>query len=155
MGLTITQKSEDKPRNGLMKLLLKGRARVDDRLAVFDLTEKGFAIEDVKRLVDAVDLFREKDVMLKILGMSERTLHRRNKNPEEALSADQSARALRFAEVLSRAQELLGSRAEAERWMADPAMGLAGRAPIDLITNPVGYEIVDDFLTRLEHGVYQ
>lgn len=38
--------------------------------------------------------------------------------------------------------------------MLTPAMGLEGRAPIDLLTTQVGFELVDDFLTRMQYGVY-
>ncbi|WP_273142238.1 antitoxin Xre/MbcA/ParS toxin-binding domain-containing protein [Halomonas sp.] len=61
---------------------------------------------------------------------------------------------MHFAEILTRAKDVLGDREEAKRWMNTPAMGLEGRKPIDLITTQAGYELVDDFLTRLDYGVY-
>ena len=82
-------------------------------------------------------------------------LQRKTKNPHKALNPDQSARALRFAEVLTKAEKIFGSQAAAERWMTRPARGLVGHSPIDLLANPVGYKVVADFLIRLEYGVYQ
>jgi putative toxin-antitoxin system antitoxin component (TIGR02293 family) len=70
------------------------------------------------------------------------------------LSPEQSTRAFYYAEVLEKATDVLGSRELAERWMVKPARGLDGEMPIDLIANSVGYELVTDFLTRVEYGVY-
>jgi putative toxin-antitoxin system antitoxin component (TIGR02293 family) len=76
------------------------------------------------------------------------------KTPDEALTPEQSTRALYYAEVLEMATEVLGSRELAEQWMVKPARGLDGELPIDLISNSVGYELVTDFLTRMDYGVY-
>jgi putative toxin-antitoxin system antitoxin component (TIGR02293 family) len=38
--------------------------------------------------------------------------------------------------------------------MERPAIGLEQHRPIDLLTTPAGVEIVEDFLRRLEYGVY-
>jgi putative toxin-antitoxin system antitoxin component (TIGR02293 family) len=59
-----------------------------------------------------------------------------------------------FAEILTRAATLFGSQAAAERWLEQPAIGLDQRRPIDLIGTPAGLELVDDYLGRIEYGVY-
>ncbi|SEJ43491.1 putative toxin-antitoxin system antitoxin component, TIGR02293 family [Azotobacter beijerinckii] len=118
-----------------------------------ELIEKGFPSETVIALVQSVGLLKDRQVFAKVIGMSERTFQRRIKHPEP-LSAEQSSRAWCFAEVLSKAEEVLGDRQEAAKWMVTPAMGLEGRAPIDLLTTQVGFELVEDFLTRMQYGVY-
>lgn len=50
--------------------------------------------------------------------------------------------------------KLFGSREEAERWLEQPALGLDRRRPIDLLATPVGAQLVEDYLIRLEYGVY-
>jgi putative toxin-antitoxin system antitoxin component (TIGR02293 family) len=60
----------------------------------------------------------------------------------------------KFAEILSRATTLFGSQATAEQWLEQPATGLDQRRPIDLMTTPTGLELVDDYLGRIEYGVY-
>jgi len=70
------------------------------------------------------------------------------------LSIDQSNRTWKFAEILGRAAEIFGSRAEAEAWLSAPAIGLDQRRPIDLLSTAVGVEAVEDYLTRIEYGVY-
>jgi putative toxin-antitoxin system antitoxin component (TIGR02293 family) len=82
-------------------------------------------------------------------------LQRRKKDASEVLlSIDQSNRTWKFAEILGRATEIFGSRAEAEAWLNSPAIGLDQRRPIDLLATAVGVEAVEDYLTRIEYGVY-
>lgn len=88
------------------------------------------------------------------VGVSTRTLRRRKGAPEAALSPEQGGRALRFAELLARATSALGGQEAAERWFDTPAMGLDQHKPIDLLATQVGAQLVDEFLGRLEHGVY-
>ena len=63
-------------------------------------------------------------------------------------------RTKKFAEVLAKATAVLGSRQEAEQWLNRPAIGLDQQRPIDLLATPAGAKIVEDFLTRIEFGVY-
>ncbi|TIX82762.1 MAG: DUF2384 domain-containing protein, partial [Mesorhizobium sp.] len=60
----------------------------------------------------------------------------------------------KFAEILSKATDVFGSQAEAEQWLERPAIGLDQRRPIDLLATPAGVELVEDYLERLEYGVY-
>ena len=61
---------------------------------------------------------------------------------------------LSHAEVLTQAIIVFGGKVPAKRWMRRPAMGLNGQRPNDLLRTPQGAEMVSDFLTRLEYGVY-
>lgn len=141
------------PIKPLRLLFGSNQAEANNAFEVHELIERGFPSDAIISFVQSIDLFKDKHVFVKVIGMSERTLQRRMKHPEP-LSAEQSSRAWRFAEVLSKAEEVFGERQEAERWLVTPAMGLEGRAPIDLLTTQVGFELVDDFLTRMDYGVY-
>jgi putative toxin-antitoxin system antitoxin component (TIGR02293 family) len=88
------------------------------------------------------------------LGISLRTRQRREKHPMELLSQEQTGRTWKFAEILTRATPLFGSQAAAEQWLEQPATGLDQRRPIDLMTTPAGLELVEDYLGRIEYGVY-
>ena len=59
-----------------------------------------------------------------------------------------------FAETLAKATAVFGSQQEAEQWLNQPALGLDQQRPIDLLAAPAGAKVVEDFLTRLEFGVY-
>lgn len=60
----------------------------------------------------------------------------------------------KFSEIVTRATTLLGSQTAAEQWLEQPAIGLDQRRPIDLMTTPSGLELVEDYLGRIEYGVY-
>ncbi|MBB5751731.1 type II RES/Xre toxin-antitoxin system antitoxin [Prosthecomicrobium pneumaticum] len=105
-------------------------------------------------LVGSLEVLRPTAALERAIGMSLRTLQRRREAPEKPLSQEQSGRAWKFAEILARASAVLGSQEEAEQWLERPALGLDGRRPIDLLSTPAGVELVEDFLRRLEYGVY-
>ncbi len=104
-------------------------------------------------LVDEARGLPEADVV-KVLGISSRTLRRQSALPQKKMPPDVASKAWVLAETLARGAEVFGGREEAERWLSRPAMGLDGQRPIDLLQTLQGAEIVSDFLTRLEHGVY-
>ena len=137
--------------------LLGGRKVVgkypEDPLAAHEMLERGLPNPAVKHLLDGMTTLSQKSIE-GALGMSERTRQRREKHPTELLSQDQAGRTWKFAEVLARAISVFGSRTAAEQWLAQPATGLEQRRPIDLLTTPVGVELVEDFLGRIEYGVY-
>ncbi len=117
------------------------------------MMEKGFPSDLVITFVQSYSQFRDHQVFAKIIGLSDRTVQRRIKKPEP-LTAEQTNSTWRLATVLSKAEEVLGDRQQAVNWMTSPAMGLEGRAPLDLLTTQMGFELVEDFLTRMEYGVY-
>jgi putative toxin-antitoxin system antitoxin component (TIGR02293 family) len=88
------------------------------------------------------------------IGLSRRTFQRSKEAPDKLLTVDQSGRAWKFAEILSRAIEVLGSQELAEHWLEQPALALSGERPIDLLRTPAGIEMVETLLIRLEYGVY-
>ena len=57
-------------------------------------------------------------------------------------------------EILARAADVFGSPEEAQQWLEQPALGLEQQRPIDLMQTPAGAKLVEDFLGRLEYGVY-
>lgn len=136
-------------------ILLGGRASFEDRISIYKLTQEGLPIANVVKFVSSVAMLEDEQVLAQIIGLSKSTLYSRLKKTDNLLNPDQSVRTVRFAQVLAKAKQVFGSTEEAERWMSKPAMGLDGHKPLDLLTNPVGFEIVDEFLARMEYGVYQ
>ena len=137
----------------MLTLLLHDRV-IDDRMDVYRAIIVGFSLRSVLAMINSSEAYKRGGVLSKIVGTSERTLARRMQEPDKPLTAEQSSRALYYAEIMEKATEVLGTRALAEEWIVKPALGLDGEAPINLIANAVGYELVSDFLTRMEYGVY-
>ena len=90
----------------------------------------------------------------KAIGMSLRTLQRRRTDPGQPLSVDQGGRVWKFAEILARASEVMGSQRDAEEWLNEPAIGLNGYRPLDLLATSAGADLVEAFLGQIEYGVY-
>lgn len=93
--------------------------------------------------------------LLPVFGISLRTFMRLKAEPSKRLDPDQSARVWRFAELLTKAEEVLGTRERAVEWMLEPAMALEKRRPIELLTTPVGAQLVENVIERMRYGVYQ
>ena len=96
------------------------------------------------------------DESMRALNISSRTWHRIKADKSELgkpLDVDQSARGWSMAEILAKAQEVLGTREQAEAWLSQPAIGLESRRPIDLMATPQGAELVKTLLERMEYGV--
>jgi putative toxin-antitoxin system antitoxin component (TIGR02293 family) len=88
------------------------------------------------------------------MGVSLRTMQRKRGDAAKRLSTEQAGRTWQFAEILARATQVLGSQEAAEHWLERPAIGLDRNSPIDLLATPAGTKMVDDYLTRIEYGVY-
>lgn len=93
--------------------------------------------------------------LLAVLGISSRTYMRLKTEPDKLLDAEQSGRVWQFAELLAKAEDVLGSRERAVEWMLRPAIALENRRPIELLTTPFGAHLVDDVIERMRYGVYQ
>jgi putative toxin-antitoxin system antitoxin component (TIGR02293 family) len=130
--------------------------RLSNPLDAHELLSNGLPGAALTHLVSNLHVLRNPESLEKAVGMSLRTFQRRRDPAAKAkpLTAEQSARTWKFAEILAKATEVFGSQAEAEAWMERPAIGLEQHRPIDLLTTPAGVEVVETFLGRLEYGVY-
>jgi putative toxin-antitoxin system antitoxin component (TIGR02293 family) len=125
-----------------------------DPLDAHELLLRGLPSRALRHLVDNLGVLGRSGSLEKAVGMSLRTFQRRRDTPSKPLSPEQSGRTWKFAEILARATAALGSQEEAERWLEQPAIGLNGRRPLDLMTTVPGTRLVEDYLTRIEYGVY-
>lgn len=114
----------------------------------------GLPTKALTHLVGRFEFLRWNDAFAKAVGMSQRTYQRHMAGATKLLSPEQSGRTWKLAEILAKATAVLGSKAEAEQWLERPAIGLDQRRPIDLLATPAGVELVEDFLVRLDYGVY-
>ncbi len=127
---------------------------LQDQLDAHELILRGLPGGSLTHLMNKLVVLKATDSLEKAVGMSLRTFQRRKDTPTALLSQEQSGRAWKFAEILTKATQLLGSQEEAEQWLERPAIGLDRRKPIDLLATPAGIELVEELLTRLEYGVY-
>lgn len=86
------------------------------------------------------------------LGIPERTLARRKK--EGLLTSDESAKLIRLARVVERAEEVFEDMPATIDWLKSPNAALAGETPLSLLDTDIGAESVLDTLGRIAHGVF-
>ena len=123
------------------------------KLDAHEAIVKGLPSKALRHVVDSVTVLRLAEVLAAV-GVSLRTMQRQSKSPKKVLSLEQSSRTWKFAEVLVRATEVMGSQVRAEQWLTTPATALDLHRPIDLLSSPAGVEAVEQLLGRLEYGVY-
>jgi putative toxin-antitoxin system antitoxin component (TIGR02293 family) len=130
------------------------RHRLRGLLDVHEAISRGLPRGALTCLVSRVSVLRDPASLEQAVGVSVRTFQRFKLTPDKPLSTEQSGRAWKFAEILAKATEVLGSQEEAEDWLRRPAMALDQRRPIDLLATPAGAKLVEDLLGRIEYGVY-
>jgi putative toxin-antitoxin system antitoxin component (TIGR02293 family) len=133
--------------------VLGRKLRLSSPIDVHERIEEGFPRTLMIHLVDGLSILKP-DESLHALNVSARTWHRIKADPGARLDKDQSSRVWNLAEVLAKAEEVLGSREDAEQWLASPAIGLNSHRPIDLMGTPQGAELVKTLLDQMAHGVY-
>ena len=87
----------------------------------------------------------------RVFGMLERK-GQRPRLIEEMSPMLQSA----WDRVLSRAVEVFGSEEEAAKWLDTEAIGLPDRQrPAAMLHTPEGIQMIEEYLTQIEFGVYR
>lgn len=80
-----------------------------------------------------------------------RTLVHR-KSRREALTHEESDRAVRVARVTSLAEEVFGEDEKAARWLRKPKSRFDGKTPLALLASEAGSRLVEEMLLQLDYG---
>ena len=127
---------------------------VSSPLDAHEMILHGIPSQALESLVGHLTVIGLADAFETAFGMSERTFQRHKSDHSRTLNREQGSRTWNFARVLTKATSVLGTQEEAEKWMIQPAMGLDNRRPIDLLATAAGTMLVQEFLERLDYGVY-
>ena len=114
------------------------------------LIRRGLPSASVEALIKAIRMSQSE--LAVALGIPERTLARRKR--EGTLSSEESAKLLRLARVVERAEEVFTDFEAAVDWIKAPNAALAGATPLSLLDTDLGAESIMDTLGRIEHGVF-
>jgi putative toxin-antitoxin system antitoxin component (TIGR02293 family) len=111
---------------------------VEDRLAldaIGGLRRAGLTDDEIYRLI-----------------VPRRTLtHRRTRS--EALSRDESDRAVRVARIAALAEHVFGDAQRGWRWLRAPKRQFGGRSPLELTLTEAGARVVEELLYRVDDGM--
>jgi putative toxin-antitoxin system antitoxin component (TIGR02293 family) len=129
------------------------RRQLQDPLEAHEMLVRGLPGKALTHLVENLVVLSWDDSFATAIGMSLRTYQRHAAAGTKLLTQEQSGRTWKLAEILAKATDVFGSREAAERWLEHPAIGLK-RRPLDLLATPAGVEMVENFLERIDYGVY-
>ncbi|WP_460045013.1 antitoxin Xre/MbcA/ParS toxin-binding domain-containing protein [Pseudomonas sp. S2_H01] len=136
--------------------LLHNRADQFSLAMIYRRIMEGFSTKDMRALLGGCVLESTTRTMLRGLGMSTRAYQRhRNDKGDVRLTALQSALAYQYAQVLERSTRVFGTQTFAEEWLGQPCKFLDGNVPLSMVENVIGAQAVEEYLKRIEYGVYQ
>lgn len=92
------------------------------------------------------------EVASAVLRIPARTLARRKR--ERRLSPEESDRLFRLSRIATLAEDVLGNRDKAARWLRTENRSLGNAAPLSRLDTDLGAEEVEAALLRLAHGVF-
>jgi putative toxin-antitoxin system antitoxin component (TIGR02293 family) len=87
-----------------------------------------------------------------VLRIPPRTLARRKR--ERRLSPEESDRLFRLSRIATLAEDVLGDRRKAARWLRAENRSLGNAPPLSRLDTDLGAEEVEAALLRLAHGVF-
>ena len=116
-----------------------------------ELVREGLPAKALLLLAERLDM-RQAEISEKI-GIPQRTLTRRL-TQHSRLTAAESDRAVRLAQVFANAAETLGDGDKAAAWLKTPNRALRGGRPLDQLDTDPGVREVEDLLGRIAYGVY-
>jgi putative toxin-antitoxin system antitoxin component (TIGR02293 family) len=92
-----------------------------------------------------------KPAVSRVLRVPERTLMRRKRRA--LFPVDESDRLVRLARIAALAEDVLGRRDKAGRWLQKPNRALGGATPLEQLDTELGARQVEQILGRIGHGV--
>jgi len=119
--------------------------------ALAELVREGVPVKALLLLAERLDI-TQAEVAAKI-GIPLRTLTRRMSS-DARLTAAESDRTVRLAQVYATAVETLGDGERAASWLKTPNRALRGGTPLDQLDTDPGVREVEDLLGRIAYGVY-
>jgi len=101
-------------------------------------------------LADSTGLNREW-LATHFLGLSLKTLQRYAQE-KKTLSPRDSEAVLKIEALYKKGIEVFGNRDEFNSWLMEPAFGIGGQVPLELLSMSTGIDLIMDELYRIEFG---
>ncbi|HSU31601.1 MAG TPA: antitoxin Xre/MbcA/ParS toxin-binding domain-containing protein [Bryobacteraceae bacterium] len=109
----------------------------------------GISISNLDRMIQTLGIDRE--VLLDILGISNRTLQRKFR-ANDRLSPLASDRLSRVDRIYQLAVSVFGDEKKAAEWLKRPSRALNNELPIKLLDTDAGTQQVEQELRQIEYG---
>jgi putative toxin-antitoxin system antitoxin component (TIGR02293 family) len=123
----------------------------DDLMGFISQIKTGLPISTFERLKDKLGVSER--LLMAAVDISKRTLRRRKNDGR--LSSAESEKVVRIGKIFDKAAQVFGNdESLAAKWFREPARGLAGKTPLEMVETEIGAQEVYALLVRIEHGVF-
>lgn len=151
---TVTAETADAERPPT-EYLIRDAGQLSPVMLCRCITE-GFTLKDVQAMLRVSRLLSTNQIINVIMGKSRRAIARLSRSEHVVrLTPQQSAVAFQYAKVFEHATAVFGTQRGAEEWLGRPCDFLDGNVPLAIVDNCIGFQVVEDYLLRIEYGVYQ
>ena len=113
-------------------------------------SRNGITMRQIQKYMDMYNLTLKE--ISTILNISERTLQRYDAN--DILSKDVSDRALHLQRLYERGTSVFGTLNNFKSWMKSSILIFNNEKPISFLDTIFGFELLEDELGRIEHGIF-
>ena len=110
---------------------------------------KGFPAVRLNKMVRTLSV--DRDVLLRVLGVSERTVQRKH-GTSGRLSQAVSDRLSRIDRIYALALDVFGDTEKAAAWLKRPSRALGNELPLQLLDTDAGTERVERELRQIQYG---
>ncbi len=119
-------------------------------LKSIDTARKGIAVSDYIKL--AITMGFTQTEMSSILNISLRTLQRYSDS--YTLDPDTSSKVLQLKALNQKGIEVFNTQKSFNKWLKSPVRSLDGQTPLSLLDTGLGFQILQQVMGRIEHGIF-
>jgi putative toxin-antitoxin system antitoxin component (TIGR02293 family) len=120
---------------------------------IYNLIEnarKGLTMSYLQNIANSLTLSLQE--ISQILHVSLRTLQRYQDS--KVLESDISAKLLHLATLKKEGIEVFGNEAAFNAWLRTPIPALQNETPLSYLDTPFGFQLVEQTLGRIKHGIF-
>ena len=153
-GLTQRNKTNHHTSNDFEVTIpsLLGKSNIPKESSPVNIVRKGIKINAISYFVKKSG-FKRND-LLKAVGVSDRTLHRRTGNAITVLNCEESDKLYSLGAVFKHAVDVFGTEKKAQEWFYSKRPNLGNVSPISICDTIQGLKSVDSTLYKLEYGIF-
>jgi putative toxin-antitoxin system antitoxin component (TIGR02293 family) len=119
-------------------------------LNIIDTARKGIKISNALDLVNKLGLSQLE--FANILHVSLRTVQRFESS--KLLDSDGSSKIIQLQNINTKGVNVFGSQSSFNQWIRTPLLSLNNKTPLQYFDTPFGFQLIEQLLGRIEHGIF-
>ena len=126
-----------------------GKRKLNSRIDYVIMSREGISMKALNKIQDYTSLTNKE--LSNILPISERQLARYKE--DQILKKSIASHLIQLVELFENVYDLFGEE-KFRKWIRTKIIAIGNNTPIELMDTPIGMQIVEDLIVRIEHGVY-